>query len=265
MDRQRLSGDAAIAHIKIGLALAVVAIAAIAGATGVPATAAGQANLLLTNGRIHAEAEPQAIAVTGSVISYVGSQQGADAHTGPETVVIDLERATLLPGFIDNHVHLGEGGEVRCFPVYDRLLSDQTRLLRRCARGIPEGAWIIGYGGDYLLEMEEGDTAPLAVLDKAFPDHPTIIMDFVSHAQFVNSRAYELAGIDVETEDPPAAPGESDDPLVVARLVVRPGRHGLEHAEPQTGLGQGTGQAAPDQPAADDDQVVFVHHPRNGS
>ena len=66
---------------------------------------------------------------------------------------------------------------------------------------MPKGRWILGYGGDFALEMRDRASTPRAILDAAFPDHPAIIMDYTSHAQFVNSAAYALARIHRDTPD----------------------------------------------------------------
>ena len=52
----------------------------------------------------------------------------------------------VLPGFIDNHSHLGEGGEVTCLPQDDLDIEQQAARLAKCASGVAKGKWIIGYG-----------------------------------------------------------------------------------------------------------------------
>lgn len=68
-----------------------------------------EADMIFINGPvITMEAEipvAEALAVTGGVITVVGSVDDALAVQGPSTVMIDLEGRALLPGFIDSHAH----------------------------------------------------------------------------------------------------------------------------------------------------------------
>src|SRR5690625_555548 len=47
----------------------------------------------------------QALAVSGNRIGYVGDNEGARAHAGRTTRVVDLAGAFMMPGFIDSHTH----------------------------------------------------------------------------------------------------------------------------------------------------------------
>ena len=55
--------------------------------------------------------QPQAsaLAITGNKISAVGSDAQITVLIGPDTKVIDAQGGTVLPGFIDSHVHLFGG------------------------------------------------------------------------------------------------------------------------------------------------------------
>lgn len=61
------------------------------------------------NGRVYTLATDQpwaeAVAVTGTTISYVGDSAGATALAGPNTTVIDLGGKLLMPGFVEGHTH----------------------------------------------------------------------------------------------------------------------------------------------------------------
>ena len=50
--------------------------------------------------------EVEAVAVTGNLISAVGTNAEVNEFIGAETIVIDLDGKTLIPGLIDNHNHL---------------------------------------------------------------------------------------------------------------------------------------------------------------
>jgi imidazolonepropionase-like amidohydrolase len=84
---------------------AIPLLAALAASTGWaadPAVVAIRAERLF-DGRSGALSSPAVVVVTGDRITAVGT----DAAVPPGARVIDLGDATLLPGFIDAHVHLG--------------------------------------------------------------------------------------------------------------------------------------------------------------
>ncbi|RME25078.1 MAG: amidohydrolase, partial [Deltaproteobacteria bacterium] len=49
--------------------------------------------------------EARAIAITGDTIMAVGTEKEISALGGDDTVWIRLDKATVLPGFIDSHGH----------------------------------------------------------------------------------------------------------------------------------------------------------------
>ena len=72
-----------------------------------------QADLIITQARAFT-ANPQgpwaeAVAVRGNHIVFVGDSAAALTWAGPHTRIIDGQGATLLPGLIDSHFHLGWG------------------------------------------------------------------------------------------------------------------------------------------------------------
>lgn len=52
----------------------------------------------------------EAIALNGGRIAAIGTSAAISALIGPDTSRIDLRGATVLPGFIDCHIHLIEYG-----------------------------------------------------------------------------------------------------------------------------------------------------------
>lgn len=68
------------------------------------------ADTIFVNGKVltvdEAFSQVEAVAVTGNLISAVGSSEEISAMAGPETRIVDLEGRTMIPGLIDNHNHL---------------------------------------------------------------------------------------------------------------------------------------------------------------
>ena len=166
---------------------------------------ASAADLVFNNALVWAD-DPQAEAVVvdrGKIV-FVGSNAGASEYIEPNTQLVDLNGKMLLPGFIDNHTHLGEGGEVTCMPDDELTIEQQRATLATCADGVPAGEWIIGYGMylDHVLGDGTSNKTPKSSLDSIFPNNPVIIMEQTSHAMFVNSAALSLVGMDKRTPDP---------------------------------------------------------------
>lgn len=166
-----------------------------------PSTAT-PADMVITNGIIYGNDTAQAIAVNAGIISFIGTTTEVEKLVDDNTQTVNANGQLVLPGFIDNHNHLVEGGEMTCFPKRDVALAEQTTLLAQCAKDAADGVWITGYGGAFELEIATPNTTTLATLDSLFPNNPIVIMDWASHSQFVNTLAYEKAGLTKESPDP---------------------------------------------------------------
>lgn len=73
-----------------------------------------QADLILTNGRVltmdPGRPRAEAVAVAGGKLVAVGSAAEVTALAGLGTRVIDVGGRSILPGFVESHMHLGLGG-----------------------------------------------------------------------------------------------------------------------------------------------------------
>jgi predicted amidohydrolase YtcJ len=146
----------------------------------------------------------EALAVRNGAIAATGSRQEILAQAGPGTRIVDLEGAFVLPGFIDSHVHLMNGG-LALLAVQLRSASSREELASRlaeAARSRPEGEWILNGDWDHQLfrpvELPRRDW-----IDAATPAHPVCVNRLDGHMVLCNSLALRLAGIDRTTEAPP--------------------------------------------------------------
>ncbi|MER8039807.1 amidohydrolase [Streptomyces hydrogenans] len=155
----------------------------------------------------------EALAVTGAVISAVGTREDVAPLIGPGTRVVDLEGATLLPGINDSHLH-GCAFGMASPPLSVEVghpavssLADVAEAVRKAVGRTPAGQWITGHGWDtgYLAECVADPSRHPARgdLDAVSPDHPVVLYSFSGHATWVNSKAMELIGIDRDTVAPP--------------------------------------------------------------
>jgi predicted amidohydrolase YtcJ len=151
----------------------------------------------------------QAVAVADGRVVGVGSDAQMRTLAGPRTRLVDLGGQPLLPGFVDNHIHLGgplqpwkHGAMIEAVPDWLRGADDVEALvtaLKAKAATTPEGEWITGE-----LAREEWPNAELPTrwhLDKVTPNHP-VALARGPHTLLVNSKALALAGVTRETKPP---------------------------------------------------------------
>src|SRR5688572_18580432 len=186
------------------LTLAIV-VALAAGATALLAQQA-PADVILTNGKIITVDErfsiAQAVAVRGDRIVAVGGDQDIARLAGPATRRIDLRGRAIIPGLIDNHMHLLRAGttwrwEVRWDGVGSR--KQALELLRARAAAAPAGEWIYNLGG-WAIEQFADDSKPLTreELDRVAPGNPVLLQASYYEA-YLNSRALQTLGIEEKT------------------------------------------------------------------
>ena len=183
------------------------------------------ADLVFVGGRVvTVDAEfsvAEALAVTGSVISAVGTREDVAALIGPDTRVVDLEGATLLPGINDSHLH-GCAFGMASPPLSVEVghpavssLAEVAEAVREAVGRASAGQWITGHGWDtgYLAECVADPSRHPARgdLDAVSPDHPVVLYSFSGHATWVNSKALELIGIDRHTVAPPGGAVVTDE------------------------------------------------------
>jgi len=166
----------------------------------------GPPDLILSNGKIITVDErftiAQAVAVRGNQIVAVGTNQDVNRLAAAATRRIDLRGRSVIPGLIDNHMHVLRYGttwkyEVRWDGVETR--KEALELLRARTQAVKPGDWIYILGG-WALEQFADDPKPFtrAELDKVAPNHPVFLQASYFEA-FVNSRAAQLLGVDAPT------------------------------------------------------------------
>lgn len=165
-----------------------------------------RADHVFTNGVVYTldDASPvaEAVAVKDDRIVYVGAQAGLDRYIDSDTQVHDLGGQLLLPGFIDSHLHLIDGGAVANVLVLDTLASPDEWMpaLRDYADEHESDPLIFGYG--FIASAFGLEGPQREMLDAVVSDKPVLIMDEGFHNLWVNTRALEALGITRDTPDP---------------------------------------------------------------
>ena len=166
-------------------------------------TRAETADLILFNGKIVTVDDGfsirQAIAIKDGRILAVGSNELRDRYHAARS--IDLGGRTVLPGFMDTHIHLG--GHSRRYIDFreTKSVAELQQQVRDKAKELGPGEWITGGDWDEYHFAER--RKPLrADLDQAAPNNPVVLVRAGAHSSVGNSKALQLADINGATPDP---------------------------------------------------------------
>jgi predicted amidohydrolase YtcJ len=157
------------------------------------------------------EPRAQAIAISRGRILGVGSDADILNLATLGTRKLDLGGNTVLPGFIDAHSHPAMAGLMHLRMVDCDLssISAIQAALRERAAKTSQGQWVLGFKYD---DTKTADGRPLAIgdLDSAVPDHPVQVEHRGGHTVYCNSLAFQKAGINDKTPDPPGGKIDHD-------------------------------------------------------
>ncbi len=161
--------------------------------------------LVLRRGRIYRIDRPgvaSALAIVNGRIAAVGSELEVTSAVGGDLAAIDLRGRTVLPGFIDAHVHWGDYALGRRQLMIDEhaSLGDVLRQVSEAASRGRKSGWLSGRGWDHS-RWERWPTA--ADLDSVVSDRPVVLVRKDGHALWANSLALQAAGVTTDTPDPP--------------------------------------------------------------
>ncbi len=144
----------------------------------------------------------------GDRIASAGTFAEVEAQAPREARRVDLAGATVLPGFVDAHCHVGGLafvlGTVDCSPETAPSMADLLAGIHAAARAAaaaPAGQWVVGHSfAENAVAERRFPTRQ--ELDSAVPDRPAVVFHRSLHACIVNSRGLAAAGLDL-AEDPP--------------------------------------------------------------
>jgi predicted amidohydrolase YtcJ len=142
-------------------------------------------------------------AIDGEKIVGVGDVSEMKGILGDGFVEVDMRGGTLLPGFVDCHIHL-------TLTAFSRMNLDLARLksigellsiVKEKIDKSPPGKWILG------LRFREDDYVEkrmptIGELDSVSPGNPVILVRYDGHSAVANSRALGEANITKDTPDP---------------------------------------------------------------
>jgi predicted amidohydrolase YtcJ len=166
-------------------------------------------DLILSNGKIVTVDEKftiaEAVAISGERIVAVGTNQEIAKLAGPRTQRVNLAGREVIPGLIDNHMHLLRAAltwsrELRLDGVTSR--AQAVAMLRARAKLAGHGEWIYCIGG-WTRQQFTDNPKPFTreELDEIAPENPVSLQESY-YRIFLNSRALEAFGIKAGAPDP---------------------------------------------------------------
>ena len=154
--------------------------------------------------------EVQALAVQGGKIVALGSKAAVTKDwQSSSTKVIDLKGQTLMPGFVEPHIHIlmtaiteGMWLNLSNFTNQYDTLETLSQKLKAQLKSLPKGQWLAAFGVDPSRTSPFMAELTADVLDKVSTDVPILVMNQSGHIAYVNHKAFELAGINDKTPNP---------------------------------------------------------------
>lgn len=166
---------------------------------------------LFTNGKIwqwtdgstaaaprHAFAAWMLVGADGAIAQIGAGAVPADVAAAAE-MTKDLNGALVLPGLQDSHIHAYYMGESDEFLNLTGCTSfdDFADRLRKYDAAFPDKAWIVGFGWEQDQLSASARYPSRHDIDAVVRDRPVLLHRACWHIAAVNTKALELAGIDV--------------------------------------------------------------------
>jgi predicted amidohydrolase YtcJ len=142
----------------------------------------------------------QAVAVKDGKIVAVGSNNEISRYVDSQAKVVDAEGRTVVPGFVDCHIHMTDfGHQQQVLNLRNiRSIKEMKDKIREYALKTSGVSWILGGRWDHERFVEKRYPTRWD-LDEAVSDRPVFLIRVCGHVGVVNTKALQLAGITRET------------------------------------------------------------------
>ena len=136
-----------------------------------------------------------AVAIKDGVFAAVGPDKEILPLASRDTKIIDLKGRRVLPGLIDNHLHIIRGGlnfnmELRWDGV--RSLADAMAMLKKQVAVTPPPQWVRVVGGFTAHQFTEKRIPTLDEINAIAPDTPVFLLHLYDRA-LLNAAAARAA------------------------------------------------------------------------
>lgn len=179
-------------------------------------SSAAPADLAFVNGKVATvnvkDEIVDALAIQANRILRVGTREYVEQAVGPATKVVNLEGRTLMPGFVENHIHMTNSPQrnwVDCSYVSCPSIADISSRIAMRARETKPGEWILGRGFQ-SARLAERRNPNRFDLDSVTPNNPVGIANREGMGWTFNTLGLRRIGVQDNTPDPPGGPMERD-------------------------------------------------------
>jgi predicted amidohydrolase YtcJ len=183
-------------------------------------SATAEPDLIVVNGNVltsdAAQPRAEAFAVKNGRFVAVGSNADVRNLATRRTQVIDAQRMTVTPGFIDAHSHPSGVQELYGVNTNLRTVREIQAAIKQKAETTAPEVWVTGFMFD---DTKLDRPLTRKDLDEATTDHPVSVAHRGGHTNFYNSKAFALAGITDQTPDPPDGRFFRDDGRLNGRVA----------------------------------------------
>ncbi|MBI5685498.1 MAG: amidohydrolase [Verrucomicrobia bacterium] len=158
----------------------------------------GAVDTVLVGGRVVTldakERVAEALAIGDGRIVAVGTDAEVLKLAGERTEVIRLDGKTVLPGFVEAHVHAIGAARASVTETYAELssIAEIQDWIRRRATEVPAGQWIEVPRNEITRLKERRHPTP-SELDAATKEHPVLYTSAMKHA--LNTAGFRALGI----------------------------------------------------------------------
>ena len=159
-----------------------------------------QADILIVNARAQAldgnDTRGDTLAIAGNEIIFLGDAEDGKALRHKGTRVIDAQGASVLPGFIESHMHIFSGAAeldqlqltgVKGFAA----LAEKAQAYAAARPGLK---LLVAHGADYTI-LSTDERVTRHHLDRMVPDRPFVMFSPDHHTAWANTIALEQAHI----------------------------------------------------------------------
>ncbi|HTN98655.1 MAG TPA: amidohydrolase [Nordella sp.] len=159
-----------------------------------------QADIIIVNARVLTldgkTPRCDCIVIAGNEIIFAGARANAQALRHKGTRLIDAQGASVLPGFIEAHMHIFSGAAelstlhltgVGGFARLSELITGYAHTRR-------DAKLLVAQGADYTI-LAKDEPVTRHHLDRIIPDQPFMMFSPDHHTAWANTVALERAGI----------------------------------------------------------------------
>ncbi len=190
-------------------------LAAFALALAVPASSQN-ADTIFVNGKILTVDTQfsirEAVAVRDGKITEVGSNADIRKQAGPRTRVIDLQGRTVIPGFIDSHIHAIRAGQTFTTEVNwvgATSIAEAMKRIHDASLAKKPGSWLVVAGGWIPEQFKEKRRPTQTDLIAAAPDNP-VYVQLGYDWEVMTPAGFKAMGINSEADLPRPGKFERD-------------------------------------------------------